>query len=500
MLYDARDLSPEWFVERRWDLAICGAGPAGITLALRAEARGMSVLLLEGGGTAPDLEGQSFYQGENVGREYFELHETRLRALGGSSNHWNGWCRPLDERDFTARSDHPLSGWPVQKEDLDPYAADTEMILDLAPEPETVPSPVEGPIEGFHPIAFRWSDPITRFSVKFLDELRASRRIDLVIRANVLTGVPVERGNALRSVRVAAGTGEWEGEVQARVFAICMGGLENPRFLLNSPGGGSQGIGNSRDQVGRYFNEHPHFTVGDAILRAPFPHIRFLTPDNALLQREGILNQSMRFISVLPEAAEAGVGRSRLSQFACGSDWGQRIAEAVQGGRPLDCRDVRLQMVTEQELNPASRVTLSEERDFFGLPRLRLSWRLTERDHRTIRRGAILVAEGLARHDQGRARLDPWVLDPGLDLPTLAEDEVAGHHHMCTTRMSSNPAEGVVDGDCRVHGFENLYLGGSSVFATGGHANPTYTIVQLALRLGDHLAERLSDPERLPFG
>ena len=58
---------------------------------------------------------------------------------------------------------------------------------------------------------------------------------------------------------------------------------------------------------------------------------------------------------------------------------------------------------------------------------------------------------------------------------------------MCATRMSDRPREGVVDADCKVHGVSNLYIGGSSVFSSSGYANPTYTIVQLALRLGDHL-------------
>jgi choline dehydrogenase-like flavoprotein len=83
------------------------------------------------------------------------------------------------------------------------------------------------------------------------------------------------------------------------------------------------------------------------------------------------------------------------------------------------------------------------------------------------------------------------VLDPAASLPPLGKAETLGHHHMCTTRMSAHPRHGVVDADCRVHDVENLYLGGSSVFATGGHSNPTYTIVQLALRLGDYLNSRL---------
>lgn len=68
---------------------------------------------------------------------------------------------------------------------------------------------------------------------------------------------------------------------------------------------------------------------------------------------------------------------------------------------------------------------------------------------------------------------------------------LGGHHHMCTTRMSRDPREGVVDPDWRVHSLSNLYIGGSSVFSGPGYANPTYTIVQLALRLGDTLATEL---------
>jgi choline dehydrogenase-like flavoprotein len=89
-------------------------------------------------------------------------------------------------------------------------------------------------------------------------------------------------------------------------------------------------------------------------------------------------------------------------------------------------------------------------------------------------------------------KLKDWLLsnDPA---PALTLDDLqGGNHHMGTTRMSDDPKSGVVDSDCRVHSVPNLYIGGSSVFATAGHANPTYTIVQLALRLGDHLVGRLS--------
>jgi choline dehydrogenase-like flavoprotein len=58
---------------------------------------------------------------------------------------------------------------------------------------------------------------------------------------------------------------------------------------------------------------------------------------------------------------------------------------------------------------------------------------------------------------------------------------------MGTTRMHADPRQGVVDVNCKVHGVDNLYIAGSSVFPTGGYANPTLTLVALALRLADRL-------------
>jgi len=59
-------------------------------------------------------------------------------------------------------------------------------------------------------------------------------------------------------------------------------------------------------------------------------------------------------------------------------------------------------------------------------------------------------------------------------------------------RMSATPKTGVVDADCRVHNSPNLYVAGSSVFPTGGGANPTVTIMALALRLGEHLRHKIA--------
>ncbi|MFZ1681764.1 MAG: GMC family oxidoreductase, partial [Rhizobiaceae bacterium] len=114
-----------------------------------------------------------------------------------------------------------------------------------------------------------------------------------------------------------------------------------------------------------------------------------------------------------------------------------------------------------------------------------LNWTKGEAEHRTLLEGLRLFGRAMAERDFGRVRIADWVL-AGNPYPT--DQELAGHHHMGGTRMGADPATSVVDADCRVHGMQNLFVAGSSVFSTSGQCNPTTTIVALAIRLGHHLA------------
>ena len=141
----------------------------------------------------------------------------------------------------------------------------------------------------------------------------------------------------------------------------------------------------------------------------------------------------------------------------------------------------RMDISSEQVPNPQSRVTLAHERDALGNPQARLKWQLSAMDSDTIRRSMKLIGRELGKHHLGRAQIvidedDPWPLRTS-----------GAHHHMGATRMHPDRRKGVVDADCRVHGVSNLFIAGSSVFPTVGFANPTFTIVALALRLADHL-------------
>lgn len=158
-----------------------------------------------------------------------------------------------------------------------------------------------------------------------------------------------------------------------------------------------------------------------------------------------------------------------------------RLSRAIFGDSDEEL-EIPVNVIIQQSCNAESRVTLSNERDSLGLRKLALDWRTSTLDEHTIRTAAMETARNLAQHDIGRMKMAPFILDKNADIPVLWMN-----HHMCTTRMSSDARTGVVDQNCRVFGHDNLFIGGSSVFASAGVSNPTYTIVQLALRLGDHL-------------
>ena len=176
--------------------------------------------------------------------------------------------------------------------------------------------------------------------------------------------------------------------------------------------------------------------------------------------------------------ASAGELQARLPDFL-----GDTAAVAYRAMAPAALvESVRLVSRIEPIPNPDSRVKLTSERDALGMPQAELDWRLTRFDRRSARRTLEILAAEVGRAGIGRVKV--IVQDDDSPWP---DDLAGGWHLIGTTRMSDDPKQGVVDRDLRVHGIENLYVTGSSVFPTSGSGTPTLTLVALTLRLGDHL-------------
>jgi choline dehydrogenase-like flavoprotein len=514
MLYDVDTPEGRAAFARPFDVCVIGTGPAGTTLARRLAAQGLQVALMEAGGLEWSEESQAVAEGESVGLTFPDLEIARLRYLGGSSGHWNGLCRPLDAADFESRPGNPDAGWPIARADLDPFTAEVHDILDLVPI-DVEPGPgqdADEAAEGFRRLQYFRSAP-TRFGEKYLDELTSAPGIALGLHANL---VDLRLDEALTTVTGAVFRGYAPEDpgftVSARAYALCCGGIENARLLLNFTSQVPAGIGNQNDVVGRYFNDHPGTPppLGEVILATvPTAEAQFFTPTGASVAALETLPMMVRVNYALRKPLSFGKEAARSLQ--CAVPFADRLTETVLGDKLLcdtgglgdwwQSRDQeanpwgRVVFNSQAALNRDSRVMLADETDAFGMRRVKLDWRTSPVDDHTIRETVLAFAAWLADNDLGRMRIYDWVLtDTPIEIASASGESMSSWHHMCSTRMSTDPEKGVVDGDCRVHGVSNLFIGGSSVFASTGFSNPTYTIVQLALRLGDHLGGLLATP------
>jgi choline dehydrogenase-like flavoprotein len=487
MIEDAEKRTDNGFGEHVFDVCVVGSGPAGITLARKLGERGLSVGLFEGGALEFTSESQALYEGTTSGQPYYPLDGARLRFFGGSSNHWGGWTRQLDPYDFEPKAHHPMSGWPIAKADLDPYTAEADSILNL---PQDIPAPdiIPEARDELIPRLIRFSRPTARFGEKYRNELSASSNVRVILNANL---VDLRLDGNRRAVTEAVFRSYGRSEpfrVKARAFALCLGGIENPRALLNADSEIASGLGNEHDLVGRTFMEHPHAPVGRAVVRDALTWMLIYSPTPELMRKKQILNFGLR-IGDFDQWNSGDFTGALREEPACAIDFDTLLATEMRGEEsPCLAHVADVFVACEQSLDLDSRVKLTSERDRFGLRKAELDWRLSDMDLRTLRTAASEAARRLAEFDVGRMQTVDWLL--GDSLPS-ADQVYGGNHHMGTTRMSDDPKTGVVNADTRVHSLENLYIGGSSVFSTSGHANPTYTIVQLALRQADHLAERL---------
>jgi choline dehydrogenase-like flavoprotein len=487
MLFDFNEAWPR-VIGIQYDVCICGTGPAGITTARRLAARGKKVVLLEAGGLTYSDESQSHYNGKNVGRTYW-LETSRLRYLGGSSNHWAGLCVIQEPITFEAQHDAELPGWPISYEQVYDDIDEAKKILDIEGKDLSRSKRRDFASNLFDQAGIALSPP-TLFFEKYGTELRQSQQIDVFYNANLFDLTLNDSLKRVTSFRVQNYKGQIA-EVSSSHYILALGGIENVRILLNANRQVAAGIGNHSGMVGRCFMEGLNVPIGRFVVTDPEfwqADSPALCPSEALMRRNNIGNGIISFYpNISAGFALAAYGRLRvikefIHETGCSLPALTALARQIVD---FNCPgDGVISSTIEQEPNRASCVSLTKDVDSFGLRRVEMNWQLSDGDLKTIRVLSIEVAKEMARLNRARVQLASYILDPNLDI------QVSGFgHHMGTTRMSADPRYGVVDENCRVHGIQNLYVAGSSVFPRCGGRNPTLTVVSLAVRLGDFISK-----------
>ena len=512
------------------DLCIVGGGAAGIAMARHFAGSKLRVVLLESGGYKYDPALQALYEGQNTGMPYFDLHSCRTRQFGGSTNCWGGMCTPMTAVDFSHRSWVPHSGWPFDAQALEPHMRAAHTLCGIGPYgyDESVwgmlgkePLPFESDLlwSHFWQMNSRLGKRQVRFAKKFRGIIQDAPNVQVFLHADVVDLVLDDNHRRVTAVKARTRDGR-EQLVQAKAFVLACGGIENARMLLASDRQMKNGVGNQNDLVGRFFQEHlqsPCATVTPETNDRLLSYARWwelgMTHARPGLTLSPIAQQQHRALNI--SVSVDAVYDERFLWTAAKSVWDDIVARRFSaktarnighcitqspafvpdtyrrmrfGARPMGIPvKYTLYARAEQAPNYDSRVRLSEERDRLGMRKVMLDWRTTPLDHTSFVTITDVIKSEFARLRLGRVDTFDWVKE-GRWPDTL----VGGPHHMGTTRMSDDPKTGVVDANAKVHGLDGLYMAGSSVFPTGGHANATLTLLATTLRLCDHLESRLS--------
>ncbi len=531
------------------NICIIGAGPAGTTLAREFAGSDIKVMLLESGGEKSDHRTQQLSSGEVTGDFTEPVENTHLRQLGGTANHWiikisdkqYGYrYAPLNHIDFEKRDAIPYSGWPISRADLDPYYARVHDICEVGPFRY---EPGSWETDRFKPLQldsdrvvtdFFTFGPTRLFGTDFPRQAVKAGNVDVLLHATVTELLANDAGTTVEAALIKTLNGKTI-KVEAKHFIIASGGFQTPRLLLNSRNKFANGLGNQHDVVGRYYIDHglvpsgnlyPHdpkiinsLGIYDMRLMEGCSVLGKLSLSEKVMREEGLHNfcttlfpmpelrdveaiLSMKSIAVdlagrkfpkqLPKHLFNMLRGSKHLMFMMNQKLrhgGTLMPGFGQGGwSKFDDNEkkyhrMELMAFIEQTPDPDNRVTLIDDRDELGCQKIRVHYEWKEEDIRSIARSQEIMWEAL--EELGIGKIEPPERPGGL--PRVGSEGL--HHLMGTTRMSDDPKLGVVDSNCTVHGIGNLHIASSSVFPTGGYANPTITILALALRLAEHLKQ-----------
>lgn len=516
MIRDFADVRDDDLV--RAEVVVVGSGAAGIALALSLGAANRRVLLLESGGDRTPDPADPLNEGTTGVLAYEGLLAGRGRALGGTTTLWHGQCMRLHPIDFEPRAWLERSGWPITLADLDPYYADAERFLGVSGRGYGDARWAEHP--ALPPLGWdssRLEHDFTEYTPQpslvrtYRSRLRRSRQVTVLHGATV-GGIEVRDGSVVAlDVYGAAGR---RSRLTTRNVVLAGGTIENARLLqLSDPAG--QGLGTGRAHTGRFLQDHPIIRTAEV-----FPHDHRVLQERYVALHAGrhrlfpkvrLAERAQREARLLDATAvfvheydDQGVEAARRLVLAARrrerpTDAGRDLIAAAHSARPVLRTAFRrrvlhrataerpsrvwLQLWLEQAPESDRRIRLGEQRDAFGLRRAHVDWTCSDLELETSRQLTRFVTADLERLGIASVR----------ELAAMTDDAawrasvIDAAHPAGTTRMARSPLDGVVDPDLAVHGIQGLSVVGGSVFPTSGYANPTLTIVALALRLADHL-------------
>jgi len=437
--------------EQVYDVVIIGAGAAGITIAQKIAKQGkLKALLVESGDFEFSAEAAALSAVESEGdfeNAYFSVHSQRV--FGGTTSVWSNQSSELEHRSFLNNE------WPITFNDIHPYYEESKDIITLRDRAFEAPFAAFTPrdIVQYRPY-YKSYKRSTRMGPKYRELLEESKNVDVLLNSTCIA--LLEENQQIREATLRPTKGGADFKVQGGLFVVACGGIGTPRLLQLA------GVGQNLP-VGNYLMEHPHFidagdievnkSTLDPVIQTSKTIHAFSLSDKYCLDNK-LLNASISFKDH-ESTNRPLLGVSQNSFYSIAS------------------------LRTEMPALKSNRTYLLDELDAWGLPKQKVELQLnyTEQAKKIWK----IFAKEMLVSNIGR-------------LSVFSDEKViisGGGHLMGTTRMGDDPSVSVVDKDCQVHGVNNLFIAGSSIFSASAAANPTYSIVAFSLRLFDHISNLL---------
>ncbi len=536
------------------DICIIGAGPAGLTLAHEFIGTNFTVSLLESGGFSKNSRTQKLSEGTLSGDLSEPVHQTHIRQVGGTANHWiikmadkrYGYrYAPFDAIDFEKREGLPYSGWPIQKTDLDAYYAKAVSKCEIGPYLFNAESWANSHIDTLKldpdkiiSDVFMFG-PTKKFTQDFPLDISRTSNINLFINATVVELLTSKCGSFTEIAVVKTFAGKTI-RFKAKQFILATNAVQTPRLLLNSRKTYLQGIGNQHDNVGRYYMDHSLVPSGNFYLHDPktikdfsFYDMRLLSGTSVLgklklstqIMRKHQLRNFTATLFPMPafQEVEALMSTKYLLEAVVNRKFPTELKKtisAIYKSRSYLLRVFYEKLRYDTPIMPGfgrgGWSKLANEQKYKRLELLAFAEQSPNPNNRVTLINEVdeLGCKKINLHfkwDEGDINsikkaqhiFAESLTQTGLGRFGLPDDfavhpnRLIGLHHMMgTCRMSETPQQGVVDKNCRVFGMQNLYVAGSAVCTTGSYANPTLTNLALSLRVADIIKNELVEAAR----
>ena len=457
----------------KYPVIIFGSGPAGISTALELEKKNIASVVVEAGEQYYNESSQEFYKGNSNNNFVTNISESRLRQFGGTSGLWGGWCKPLEK--------FALNSWPINHQDLQIYQEKTCKILDI--DNQFQQSSLN---EQFNQNQFQYST--VRFGDKYESHIKKSNKILLILNTQlshfigdgkkINSAICISRGKSVK--------------INSNIFILACGGIENSRILLWSQAMNKRLLDPGLP-IGKYWMTHSWVLSGAGVLdenklirSMDNNYLRYdgaihLSSSEKLVKKNDILSSGL----YMNKKEDMNVQKEIIKDLLCvAPDYGKKIAKAIFN-KDLKCGNIFMHVENEADQN--NMIKLDDKIvDGNNIPQASIFYPKRKKAVASAKFFLEQLAIFFKKNDIGRIAMNKKI----YNLEDF--DQLGNYHHIGGTRMGDNINTSVVDKNLKVHNLKNLYISGSSSFFTSCYSNPTFTIIQLSIRLADNIKRVLS--------